>query len=375
MSINTSHAGTNKWFLTTNTVTPGKMEFVELSEFPFRVGRKPDLHLSVPKATVSSNHAEFLLRQGELWIRDLKSTNGTYVNGKPVLSEERLAIGDLVQFADVAFRVALDNAVAGSRTLNNFTATCDRAASLAQFDRLMSERAVVPHFQPIITLENRHVIGYEVLGRSNLAGLEKPTEMFLAASQLNLESELSVMMRLVAMETAMFFPEKPALYLNTHPAEIMNCGLLDSLIELRNKFPDQPITLEVHEAAATSLQVMKELRESLDDLNMQLAYDDFGTGQSRLVELATVCPDVVKFDIKFIREIHLAPPRQQQMLASLVRMVRELNVTPLAEGVEQEAEHNVLIEMGFELGQGFLYGIPSTQSATVADLYTQSLLV
>jgi EAL domain-containing protein (putative c-di-GMP-specific phosphodiesterase class I) len=366
--LSLSKATKTKWFLTTNALSPGKMEFIELEIMPFRVGRKADLSLTVQRSTVSSNHAEFFERQGEMWIRDLNSTNGTYVNGKPVTTEERLQVGDLIQFADVAFRLAVENESAGSHTLNNFTVTCDSAASLAQFDRLMNERAVVPHFQPIVQLETRRILGYEVLGRSTLTGLEKPAQMFLAASQLNLEAELSVMLRLVAMEKALLFPEKPSLYLNTHPAEIMNCGLLASLKELRAKFPDQPITLEVHEAAATSIQVMRELRDALNDLNMELAYDDFGTGQSRLVELASVCPDVVKFDIKFVREIDLAPPKQQQMLASLVRMVRELNIIPLAEGVEREEEHAVLKEMGFQLGQGFLYGFPETQSQVMEAL-------
>jgi EAL domain-containing protein (putative c-di-GMP-specific phosphodiesterase class I) len=239
----------------------------------------------------------------------------------------------------------------------------------------MSERAVVPHFQPIVALDDRRIMGYEVLGRSSLPGLERPNEMFLAASQLNLETELSVMLRMSGIERGCNLPEKPTLYVNTHPAEIVQCGLVDSLADLREKFPDQPITLEVHEAAATSPQMMKQLRESLDKLDMKLAYDDFGSGQSRLVELAIVCPDIVKFDIKFIREIHLAPARQQQMVASLVRMVRELNIVPLAEGVEQEAEHNVIVEMGFELGQGYLYGKPASFTMTAADVARDLLLV
>jgi EAL domain-containing protein (putative c-di-GMP-specific phosphodiesterase class I) len=218
-------------------------------------------------------------------------------------------------------------------------------------------------------------MGYEVLGRSALPGLERPKEMFLAASQLNLEAELSVMMRLAGMEHGCNLPQMPTLYLNTHPAEIVSCGLINSLRDLREKFPDQPITLEVHEAAATSPQMMKQLRQSLDKLNMQLAYDDFGSGQSRLVELAMVCPDVVKFDIKFVHDIHLAPPRQRQMLASLVRMVRELNITPLAEGVEQQEEHQVIVEMGFELGQGYLYGKPTSFALTAAELAQETALV
>lgn len=356
------------WFLTTNALLPGSVEFIELAPLPFQVGRRSDMPLSIPRATVSSLHAEFFERDGNLFVRDLKSTNGTYINGKPVLGEEQLNEGDLLQFADVAFRLALDESDNGSCTLNNVAVACDRAVSLAQFDRLMNERAVIPHFQPIVTLADRKLKGYEVLGRSALPGLEKPYDMFLAASQLNLEVELSIMMRMVGVEKGQWLPEKPALYLNTHPAEIMNCGFLKSLQELRAKFPDQPITLEVHEGAATSSQIMRDLRKNLDDLDMELAYDDFGTGQSRLVELATVCPDVVKFDIKFVRDIHLAPPRQQQMLASLVRMVRELNIIPLAEGIEKDAEHRVLQEMGFTLGQGYLYGVPLSQSLTMSEL-------
>jgi EAL domain-containing protein (putative c-di-GMP-specific phosphodiesterase class I) len=363
------------WFLTTAAAGPERVDFVEISVLPFRVGRRAELPLCVPRATVSSQHAEFFAVDGRLWIRDLHSTNGTYVNGKPVLYEEPLHEGDLIQFADAAFRLALDTPVAGSQTINNFTHVCDKAVSLAQFDRLMNERAVIPHFQPIVALDDLRVMGYEVLGRSALPGLERPKEMFLAASQLNLEAELSIMMRLAGMEHGCSLPQMPTLYLNTHPAEIVSCGLINSLRDLREKFPDQPITLEVHEAAATSPQMMKQLRQSLDKLNMQLAYDDFGSGQSRLVELAMVCPDVVKFDIKFIHDIHLAPPRQRQMLASLVRMVRELNITPLAEGVEQQEEHQVIVEMGFELGQGYLYGKPTSLGLTAAELAQETALV
>ena len=175
--------------------------------------------LCVPKATVSSQHAEFFEKSGALWIRDLHSTNGTYVNGKPVLHEELLQAGDLIQFADAAYRLAIDSPECNSHTLNNVAMVCDKAVSLAQFDRLMSERAVSPFFQPIVTLGDRRVVGYEVLGRSHLPGLERPNEMFLAASQLNLESELSVMLRVAGMESGQNLPEKPALYLNTHPAK------------------------------------------------------------------------------------------------------------------------------------------------------------
>ena len=92
---------------------------------------------------------------------------------------------------------------------------------------------------------------------------------------------------------------------------------------------------------------------------MQLAYDDFGTGQNRLAELIEVRPHILKFDMALIRGIHLATSRRQQFLQSLVHMVTELGIVPLAEGVEHEGEHAMCNKLGFQLAQGFLYGKPA----------------
>lgn len=363
------------WLLAGCTDPSGRVEYIELSKLPFRVGRKAEMSLSIPRPTVSSAHAEFIEREGSLFLRDLHSTNGTYVNGKPVTGEEVLAIGDLIQFADVAFRLSRTAAEQSSHTLNSISDACDRAMSLAQFDRLMTERAVIPYFQPIVTLPERRTTGYEILGRSKLFGMQSPKDMFLAASQLNLEAELSTMIRLAGVELGAALPHHCSLYVNTHPTEIVTCGLLDSLGELREKFPNQQVVLEVHEAAATSVSIMKQLREALTAIDMKLAYDDFGAGQSRLVELATVSPDIVKFDMKLIRDIDQAPMRQQQMLATLVRMVREMGITTLAEGVETEGEHNVLVGVGFEMAQGYLYGKPNSVGVTASDVQEGRILV
>jgi EAL domain-containing protein (putative c-di-GMP-specific phosphodiesterase class I) len=218
-------------------------------------------------------------------------------------------------------------------------------------------------------------VGYEVLGRSRLWGLQTPKDMFLAASQLNLEAELSRMLRAAGVERGLQTLNTPNLFVNTHPTELTEFGLLDSLRDLRAKFPDQPVTLEVHEAAVVNVEKMKELRAVLDELNFRLAFDDFGAGQSRLVELIDVHPDFVKFDIRLIRSIDSAPKRQQQMLASLVQMTRELAIVTLAEGVETEGEHETCIQLGFELGQGYYYGKPASAHENVNDPITDVALI
>ncbi len=357
------------WFLVGPLETQETIRYQPIHSLPFTIGRRGDLSLSLPCRTVSSLHAEIYQSQGGLWLRDLGSTNGTYVNARRIEEPVQLQDDDLLQFACIAFRVrrqAGQNSVQATQTIAGDA--YDRALALVQFDKLMSERAVVPYFQPIVDLQKRAVLAYEVLGRSRLYQMETPKEMFRAAAQLNLETELSVMLRWEGVQAGKDLPGDAHLFVNTHPRELAQSGLIESLRAIRQQHPAQKLTLEIHELAATNPAQIMEIRQALKDLDMSLAYDDFGVGQSRLNELAECRPDYVKFDMSLIRDINSASPQRQQMLATLVHMVCDLGIRSLAEGVETEAEDQTCREMGFELGQGFLYGRPASvrTSDTVA---------
>ena len=62
--------------------------------------------------------------------------------------------------------------------------------------------------------------------------------------------------------------------------------------------------------------------------------------------------------MSLIRDIDTALPQRQRVVAALVQMVRDLGIRSVAEGVETEAEADVCLQMGFDLGQGFLFGRP-----------------
>ncbi len=81
------------------------MRHVVISVNPFRIGRSPELALSLRCRTVSKLHAEIIQRDGGLWIKDLGSTNGTFINGKRVTEAEPLNEGDLVQFGKIILHV------------------------------------------------------------------------------------------------------------------------------------------------------------------------------------------------------------------------------------------------------------------------------
>lgn len=327
----------------------------------FVVGRRPDLQLSLPRASVSKIHAELLNVDHALFVRDLQSTNGTYVNGCRIGQETPIAEGDIVQFADVEFRVGCAHQPSVSQTI-----TCsagDWPLALGLVRQMLREKQVIPYFQPIISFATQKTVGYEVLARSDITGLKSPREMFQAAALLGLEQRLSELSREVGVLAGARFDPPTRLFLNTHPSEHDGHGLVESLEKLRVLQPHLQLVLELHEGAITDLGQMRELRSELRRLDIQLAFDDFGAGQSRLVELTEIAPEIVKFDIGLIRDIHESVPRQQ-LLAGLLKFLRELKIAGLAEGIERPEEARVCRDLGFELAQGYLYAKP----APLADL-------
>ena len=334
---------------------------VTLASFPFLIGRLPGSALCLPAPNISKQHAEIAMQRGRLSVRDLGSTNGTFVNEERVIDLRPLHEGDLLQFATEAFRVQRHEPDAHLRTVAQGSFLM--VESLCQFDKLMSQRAVVPHFQPIVMLAGRQTVGYELLARSSLTGLENPAAMFSAAERLNQEVALSIMLRREGVRAGQQLGGRPMLYVNTHPKELGTLELFHSLKELREFAPDQPLTIEVHEGAIADERALLELRKAARDLDMQLAYDDFGAGQSRLDELARVAPDSVKFDMRLVRDLHQATAERRLVTARLVELIRELGITPLAEGVESEAEAEACEEIGFELAQGYFFGRPMPAAA------------
>ncbi|QDS86772.1 Oxygen sensor protein DosP [Rosistilla ulvae] len=356
--------GSDVWFLSGPTRPGDVSRYIPVEEEPFVVGRKANVNLTLGYNTVSSAHASLWTEEGQLWLQDLGSTNGTFVNGQRISQPVRLGEEDLVHFAEALFRIrrqSVGASMSGTIPQN----VCDQALALVQFDRLMSERLVVPHFQPIVQMADSEMLGFEILGRGRVFGLESVGAMFEAASQLNLEVDLSQMLRWEGVRVGRSLPQCPVLFVNTHPAELANDGLEASLEQLRDMAGSTRLVLEIHESAVTNPELLSLLQTKLQSLGIGLAYDDFGAGQARLSELVQARPEFVKFDMSLIRGIDTASPERQRMLEALVKMVRELDIQALAEGIESKAEAEFCQSIGFDLAQGYYFGRPvPIESAT-----------
>ena len=227
---------------------------------------------------------------------------------------------------------------------------------------LLESRQVTTVFQPIVSLPSGSVAGYEALGRGLHPRLpEQPLALFRVAAAVGAEAELSKLFRECALEMVKDYPSFPALFLNVHPSELESPLLVPDIVTLRERCPQLRLTLEVHEGALADLAGVDRLRTQLSRAGIGIAYDDFGAGQARLMELSEVPPDCLKFDRSLIHKISQAPVQRRQMLQMLVTYAHGLGVTTLAEGIENEDDADACTELGFDCGQGYCFGSPRAE--------------
>lgn len=347
-----------EWYLYGSIVDGQNFQEVHINRSGFRIGRRFDCDLQLMWATVSGTHAEFsTMPDDRLILKDLNSTNGTFVNGQRISGEVMLQDDDIVQLGASEFRV-----VTRSTSEAQIAETIDFSflpSQLVALEDLIHGSGLVPHYQPVVKLADNSVVGYEVLARSNNPELSTPVQMFNLAEKLDLSDALSAACRSAGLHHAKGLSSDQILLLNTHPSELKQEELLSSLETLRKWAPEQAMMLEIHEAAFTDLAAMAVLQEHLNDLQIKLAYDDFGAGQARMLDLIEVPPNILKFDISLVRDIHQSSDKHITMVQTLVSLVRDFGISPLAEGIEKEAEAEICLEIGFDLAQGFYFGHPS----------------
>jgi len=349
------------WFLEQYIGGKNTLRRISIDRFPFTVGRSDSMCLPLDSTSVSRAHGEFILRNDDLILRDLNSANGIFVNHKQITAEQLVRHGDILHFANVEFRLIgedtgdlpdLEATVYGITDLTRSMPT-----GLLELQELLAGSMVTAEFEPIVFSQNQAIMAYEILGRGSHPKLShRPLPLFHIAESANREVELSELFRLRGVEIAGKMKKRIPFFINTHPRELGDLDrLVASLHFLRNKFPSPSLVLEIHEESVTNIQSIKLLRGHLNQLNMQLAYDDFGSGQARLLELVEAPPDYIKFDISLIRDIHTASAIHIHMINALLGICRECGITTLAEGIDTQEKFDTCRTLGFELMQGYYF--------------------
>ncbi len=208
----------------------------------------------------------------------------------------------------------------------------------------------------------RRVLAYEALARTSEPRIPHPGALFDAAERLDRLPEVA--RRMWALSPAPWESGvKELLYINLHPADLLDEELYDPSTRLAS-IADQ-VVLELTERA--SLQGVNDLRTRivrLRALGFRIAVDDLGAGYAGLATFCTLDPDVVKLDMSLVRGVHESTTKQR-LIRSMVTLCEDLKIEVIAEGVEESAELQTLIELGCRLFQGYLFARPGTAFPTV----------
>ena len=265
---------------------------------PFRIGRREGFDLCIPCRNVSSLHAEILEKEDGLWVYDLNSTNGTFVNGERITKKARIEQGDRLKIGSCTYEVECSSIGLGRVAMSTIENVVESEESpLDRFDQLIDSGAT-PNFQPIVDISGHSTsrVGFEVLGRSRLFGLSTPDEMFGFAEELGLQTELSRVLRLRGFQVAENnLAQDQMLFVNTHPDELETDELIKNLKEVRESFPDRPVVVEVPEQVLVDPTTINNLLKVLNDLDIKLAIHDFGAQNVRLSTLNKLRPGTVSY--------------------------------------------------------------------------------
>lgn len=246
-------------------------------------------------------------------------------------------------------------ALAGSLLSVELLGRQERSALEAQLTAVLTERAFVPVFQPIVALDTGVTVGYEALTRFD-DGV-RPDRRFADAAAVGRGPEVEVACLTAAIEAADALPGGPWLSLNVSPELVRGVG------RLRRSLARAPrrVVLEVTSHAA--IDDLRAFRKAFAGLGrgLRLAVDDAGGGAASLRQIVGLRPDFVKIDMGLVHGIERDQARQA-LVAGLGYLAGRNRFTLIAEGIETEVELEMLRALDVGLGQGFLLGRPAPAS-------------
>lgn len=220
-------------------------------------------------------------------------------------------------------------------------------------------------FQPIFDAEAGRVWGYEALIR----GVDgAPAADILSRVTPEQRYKFDQACRIKAIDlAARLFPREntPKLSINFLPNAVYDpaaCLRATLVTARRRAFPTSAIMFEFTENEEIhDTDHLKRIIAEYRRHGFITAIDDFGAGHSGLALLARFQPDLIKLDIDLVRDIHDSAAKQA-IVAGLVGICRELDITLLAEGIEREEEFRVLKAAGVMLMQGYWFARPAFEA-------------
>ena len=303
---------------------------------------------------------------------DLNGRSATLSASIGIATRDRLAVGSAsAEVADELLRDA-DTAMYAAKSLGK--------GRVRVFDRRMHEpvarRRALRHalegaidadelvleYQPIVDMRTRRTTGLEALVRWNHPQLGRlmPADFVPMAEETGLIGRLGAWVVTRACRDLARHSTVVSVNVSAHQ---LGSGDLPRFLEavLRESgMAPERLMIELTESTLASAGAGAETElQRIQALGVRIGLDDFGSGYSSLEYLGRLPIDVLKIDRSLVERVHLEPQRQE-VLRAIGHIARKLKLSTIVEGVEHEAQRDMLLELGFRDAQGFLFSAAVT---------------
>jgi len=307
---------------------------------PFVI-RDAEIYSSVSIGVAVSRFDEF--QTAESIVRDAETA----------LYQAKSAGRDAVAFFDAAMR--------------------DRATRRARLERdlhrAIEREEIALHYQPIVDVKSRRVVGFEALCRWNHAqlGAVPPLEFIPIAEETGLIVPLGAWVFKTASQQlsdwrrTIFDGADLFMSVNVSSRQLRDPGIVATLsvLTMEAELPPAAVRLELTESLSMdqSSGYVETIR-ALRDIGFRISIDDFGTGYSSLSYLRRFPIDDVKIDKSFIDGLEEADSTERALVSAIVALGRALGIVTTAEGVESPRQAERLVELEVDNAQGYVFSRP-----------------
>jgi len=240
-----------------------------------------------------------------------------------------------------------------------------------EFYNIIKNTNIKSLFQPIISLTDGTVFGYEALSRGpQNSYMQNPEVLLKIAKKCNKLWELEELFRLKALENIYKKRLDVKIFLNINPQIINSLKFKDSFTrEYLKKYnlDCENVIFEITERdEVTSISSFMESIEYWKSQNYQIAIDDVGSGHSGLNRICYVKPHYIKLDMELVRDVD-KDSTKQAIIKSMHEFSKLTEARLIAEGIETEEELKTLIDIGVQYGQGYFIQRPQEAIIPIGD--------
>lgn len=242
---------------------------------------------------------------------------------------------------------------------------------IEEFHQIIKESKVTSLFQPIISLTDGTVIGYEALSRGpQNSHMQSPEALLKIAKSCNKLWELEEVFRTKALESISRSKLNVKIFLNINPEIINSLKFKDSFTrEYLKKYnlDCDNIIFEITERdEVKNVNSFIKTIEYLKGQKYQIAIDDVGAAHSGLNRICHIKPHYLKLDMELVRDVD-KDFTKQAIIKSMCELSKLTEASLIAEGIETEAELNTLIEIGVKYGQGYFIQKPESDIIPIKE--------